>query len=701
MKLRSVLISLALIAAAVLTAQVLKVNGDADPAREAAILKGLIAKLNRFHYQPRTFDDKFSEQVYDSYLEDLDNSRRFLTREDVEKLVVYKEQLDDQANAAQFDFFNLSVDLMDKSLKKTQAYYQEFLAQPVDFTADETLELKGENREWAKNDAELKRYWGQLMRYEVLTRLIQKMQEQEKPDFKGDKKSKDELEKDVRKNVLDIYDKWYKRLLKLDRADRYELYLNAITSNYDPHTGYFAPQDKQAFDIQMSGKLEGIGARLQSDGEKTTVTEIVPGSPSWKQGELEAKDVILKVGQANDEPVDIQGMDIDDVVSKIRGKKGTECRLTFQKPDGTVKTISLIRDVVIMEEGFAKSLILYGGERSEKMGYIKLPKFYADFTPQGATSCAVDVAKEVEKLKAENVKGIILDLRGNGGGSLRDVVQMAGLFIENGPVVQVKSRNGQPDVMEDVDSRVQWEGPFVIMQNGFSASASEILTAAMQDYGRAVIVGTDSYGKGTVQRFYPIDDRQQEGWGDVKITMQKFFRIDGGSTQLKGVSPDIVLPDSYSELKTGERDEHAPLAWSEIQKSKYDQQVYHVNNLSKIRSASHDRVKADPTFQLIRENAMRMKKREEQTTTPLNFEKYEAYSKKMKAEADRFDNMFKPIEPFDFENVPVDMAHIQADTSRVARNADWLKNVKKDVQLFETVQIMRDLIRLDGVAQKN
>lgn len=703
MKLKPALLAVALVGAIALAAQVMQKTGlENNAANEAAILKGLFAKLNRFHYQPRTLDDKFSEQVYNLYLEDIDNGRRFLTQQDIDKLAPFKKEIDDQANAATFEFFNTSYDLVNAALPKTQAFYQELLAQPMDFSKDESIELKGDKRDWSKNDAELKAYWAQLMKYEVITRLQQKREEQAKADFKGEKKSDAELETEVRKNVLDIYDKWFKRMMKMERTDRFEIYLNAITGVYDPHTGYFAPKEKQNFDIQMSGKLEGIGARLQSDGEKTTVTEIVPGSPSWKQGELEAKDVILKVGQGEEEPVDIQGMDIDDVVSKIRGKKGTEVRLTFQKQDGTVKTISLIRDVVIMEEGFAKSLILFDEDKTNKIGYIKLPKFYADFTPQGTTSCAVDVAKEIEKLKSENVKGIILDLRNNGGGSLRDVVQMGGLFIEQGPIVQVKSRNGRPDVMEDVDNRVQWTGPLVIMQNGFSASASEILTAAMQDYDRAIIVGSKgSYGKGTVQRFYPIDDSQRDNYGEVKITMQKFFRINGGSTQLKGVTPDIILPDSYNEIETGERDEKSALEWTEIERSQFMQNVYHPANLGKIKAASAERVKKNETFKLITDNAMRLKKREEQTSLPLSQTKFEFYSKKLKEEGEKFDDMLKPIESFSFDNLTVDMEHIKADTGRVARNTDWLKNVKKDIQLFETVNIMRDLIRLDGVAQKN
>ncbi len=674
-----------------------------DPEKDAAILKGVLAKINRFHYAPRTLDDQFSEQVYGLYLEDIDRSRRFLTAEDVAKLEPFKKKLDDETNASTFEFFNLSSSLLDVSLVKTQAFYKEMLVAPMDFSKDESIVLDEEKRGWLKNDAELKAYWKKLMKYEVLSRLHQKLEEQAKPEFKGEKKSQADLEKDVRKNVLDIYEKWFKRLQKTDRDDRLEVYLNAIAGVYDPHTNYWMPKDKENFDIQMSGKLEGIGARLTSDGEKTSVSEIVPGTPSWKQGELKAKDVILKIGQGEAEAVDVQGWDLDDVVKLVRGPKGSEVRLTIQKNgDGDIKEIRLIRDVVIMEEGFAKSLILFGDQaKTEKIGYIYLPKFYADFTPQGATSCAVDVAKEIEKLKAENVKGIVFDMRGNSGGSLRDVVQMSGLFIEQGPIVQVKSRNRQPEVMEDIDARVQWAGPLVVMQNFFSASASEILSAAMQDYGRAIVVGTDSHGKGTVQRFYPVDERQPEEMGSVKISMQKFFRVNGGATQLKGVSPDIVLPDSYELLKTGERNEKYPLEWSEIEAASFKQNVYEIHNLPAISVASLERVAKNATFQKIRENAKMLKSREDRDEWPLSLEKYQKFSRDLKKESDQFEDMFKPIEGFELTNLSVDLPHIQSDTSRSARNDEWLKGRRKDVQLFETVQIMRDLIRLDGVAQKN
>ena len=430
-------------------------NGDPSPQKEAELMRTLLDGLQRMHFEPKELDDKFSKDWFNLYLSDLDGTKRFFTQEDINAFDTYEEKLDDEALAGTYTFFDLSVQKMEAALNKTQGWYKEILAKPLDFTANETVEMDGKKIKWSKNDADLRRRWELMLRYEVLSRTVGEDEKQQKADFKGDKKTFDALEKESREKVLDIYEKWYKRLFKMDRSRRMEIYLNSLTNVFDPHTGYFSPKEKENFDIQMSGKLEGIGARLQSDGEKTSVTEIVPGGPAWKQGELEAKDVVVKVAQGDDEPIDVMGWDIDDVVSKIRGKKGTIVKLTILKPDGVTKEITITRDVVIMEEGFAKSLLLHNDSQTEKIGYIYLPKFYADFTPQGVTSCFDDVKKEVDKLKKDNVEGIILDLRNNGGGSLRDVVKMSGLFVESGPIVQVKSRNRRPEIMSDTDRDVQ------------------------------------------------------------------------------------------------------------------------------------------------------------------------------------------------------------------------------------------------------
>jgi len=705
MKLRSSLMIFSFVGVLGAAWLLLGANPKPSPEREAALMQALLQGLTRYHFQPKAIDDNYSKNVFAFYLKEIDLSKRFLTQADVTKLETFEKKLDDQAQAGKFDCFNMSIEMMDKSYVKTQAWYREILANPMDFSKNDAVETDGKKLKWAENDAELRERWNIWIKYEVLSRVMDEQEKQAKNDFKGEKKSFESLEADMRKKVLDIYDKYYKRLQKADRKRRMESYLNAFTEVFDPHTNYFSPQEKEDFDIQMSGKLEGIGARLQSDGEKTTVSDIVPGGPAWKGGILQPKDAIIKVGQGDDEPVDIMGWDISDVVSKVRGLKGTTVTLYVQKPDGTDKIIKIVREVVLMEEGFAKSLLLNTTDNQEKIGYIYLPKFYADFTAQGQTSCAVDVAKEIEKLKKEQVKGIILDLRGNGGGSLRDVVQMSGLFVEEGPMVQVKSKGRAPEVMNDYDRNVQWGGPLVVMVNGFSASASEILAAAMQDYNRAVIVGsTSTYGKGTVQRFFDLDnaasDESVKPLGNMKLTIQKFYRITGKTTQLDGVTPDIVLPDFYNELDLGERETDHPLTSNTIDAVPFTQNAYRITDMGKLKANSATRVLADPIMQKIVDNSKRLRRQRDDSQHPVQVDKYRQWSKQQEEESERYENIFKPVEVFGVENLAADIPQIQGDTAHVARNDSWIKERKKDIQLFETMRIIQDMIRMDGIAAR-
>lgn len=401
------------------------------------------------------------------------------------------------------------------------------------------------------------------------------------------------------------------------------------------------------------------------------------------------------------------GWEIDEVVSKIRGPKGSKVTLTIRKPNGAEKQIEIERDVVVMEEGFAKSLIMHdAGKSDQKIGYIYLPKFYADFTPAGTTSCAVDVEKEVAKCKAEEVSGIILDLRGNGGGSLRDVVRMSGLFIEKGPIVQVKSRAREPEILSDRDNTVQYNGPLVVMVNGFSASASEILAAALQDYKRAVIVGSAvSYGKGTVQRFLNLDqvvnvDDSFKPLGEMKLTVQKFYRITGKTTQLDGVVPDIRLPDNYNYIDLGERDQEYPLSSTTIDPIAFNQSAYIIPNLDQLRARSQARVNQNATFSLIEENSKRFKSQRDESVYDLNMTKFMAHEKKTKTENERFENILKPIDGFVVTNLTADLPSMQVDTSRAARNTNFIKERQKDIQLWEAINVINDMIELDGVAAK-
>ncbi len=667
--------------------------------KEAVLIHTMLEGINRFHFSPKPIDDDFSAMAWDLYLKRLDGAKRWLTGQDIEQLAPWKYQIDDQAEAGRYEFFDLSVQLFSNALDKTQQWYREILAQPFDFSKEETVELDGEKRPWALDDAALREYWRKWLKYETLTRLHDKQEQQAKgEDEELAGKTFEELEAMARKEVLDMMDNWYTRLKKRKRPDHLSVYLNAITNIFDPHTSYYKPIDKQNFDISMSGKLEGIGARLQADGEYTKVVEVVVGGPAWKQGGLEENDRILKVAQEGEEPVEVTGMTLDEVVQLIRGPKGTKVTLTVKKADGSIKDITIVRDVVIFEEGFAKSLLLEN-EHGETIGYIWLPRFYADFEDPSGRQCARDVAREVEKLKNHNVDGIIIDLRNNGGGSLRDVVEMTGLFIEKGPIVQVKSRGRRPVVLDDEDPGVAWDGPLVVMVNSFSASASEIMAAALQDYRRAVIVGSKStFGKGTVQRFFDLDralpgHNDLKPLGQIKITMQKFYRINGGATQLRGVTPDINLPDQYQYIDVGEKEQDYPLPWSQIEPVKYEQDVYVVKHLDKIRKAAEARLARDTVWQKILAHAQWVKEQQDHTSHPLSLEKWEAETEAEEAYLEAYDKLFDREVIHTVRNLDEDLDHINSDEGRKARNEEWIKNLKKDVYVAETLRIMHDLIR--------
>lgn len=673
-------------------------NGGDPQNKESVIVSTVMALLQQMHFSPKDVDTKLSEEVYKTYIDDIDGSRRFFTQTDIDKLKPFKTEISNEIRGGTLEFFDLSYNLLNESVEKVKKWYPELLEKPFDFTKEESVDFDKKDMPFAKDDAQLKEYWRKMLKYDVLTRLSEKMTAQEKETDKAKIKSKEDLEKESRDETQKFYSDFFKRWDKIRRADRFSDYVNAITEVFDPHTSYFSPKDKQDFDINMSGRLEGIGATLQTDGDYTKVTQIVPGGPAWKQKELEANDVIMRVQQEGKDPVDIRGMRLDDVVQQIRGKKGTKVTLYTKKSDGTTKNITIERDEVIIDESFAKSLIIDIPGQVNKIGYIRLPKFYADFENEKGSSCAVDVAKEIEKLKSENVNGIILDLRNNGGGSLKDVVQMSGLFIEQGPIVQVKGRNQAPYVMKDEDPTVQYDGPLVVMVNEFSASASEILAAAVQDYGRAVIVGsTSTFGKGTVQRFVELDRAVQgnndiKPLGEIKITTQKFYRVNGGSTQLKGVSSDIVLPDNYSYIKAGEKEYESAMGWSEIAPVKYQQNVYKVTNMNALKAASALRVKNNPEFAKIDKYAKYLKNQQDVKTYTLNLDKYRKELETRKKESESMKESTDPIKNLNVINPVADNGYIQMDSSRIARNNSWVDAVKKDVYIEESMYIIKDII---------
>ena len=669
-----------------------------DKEREKLIIHAVFELIENRHFTQNEIDDAFSRKVFNTYLERLDGGKRFLTLGDLDLLDDYQEKIDDAIHLPDVEFFDLSNDIIQKAVRRVQDLYPVILNRPFDFTIQESIELDGEKLEYAKDDKELQERWTAYLKYETLTRLAEKLDAQNKEDEpEGDKKSIAELETEAREEVREMMSDWFKRLGEVRRSDRFEVYLNSATNVYDPHTDYFNPKEKEDFNINMSGRLEGIGARLSRAGDFSKVVSIVPGGPAWKQGELQVEDVIHTVTQEGSTTVDIQGMHLDDVVSMIRGKKGTVVTLEVKSADGTAKKISIERDEVLLDEGLARSAILEFPGRVNRVGYIDLPRFYADFENPDGRSCAEDVARELEKLKTQNVEGVILDLRDNSGGSLNDVVQMSGLFIKQGPIVQVKGRHGEPHVYRDKDAEVRYAGPLVVLVNAYSASASEILAAALQDYGRAIIVGsTSTFGKGTVQRFYSLDREQnvssEAPLGDLKLTVQKFYRINGGSTQLKGVIPDIILPDRFAYVQTGEKEMEYPMAWSEIAAVPFEQDIVDLSPKALIRKKSESRIAQSTAFDLVDENAQRIRELRDHSQFPLHLEQFRSMMKEQEDEANKYKDIFQEIPALAVSNHPEDMTYIQMDSSRIGRNEDWIRNIRKDGYIDETLWIMRDMI---------
>lgn len=675
------------------------------------LMELVLGALEQTHYSPVKLDDSFSEKVYNLYLKSIDRQKIFLLQSDVDQLSKYRRRLDDEIVEGNFEFYKASYDIITRRIKEKEAWYKEMLSKPMTFNVEEDYESDREEKgKYALNEAELKNEWRKMLKYQVLSRIDESMTKEEKSQEKRDSLAKagvtdtktsekalsyDSIEVRARRSTLRANNAYFKFLNKYTTKDRFNAFVNSITGVYDPHTEYFAPKEKKKFDQTMSGQFEGIGARLQQDENGIIkVSEVMVGSPSYKQGELKKGDEIHKVGQGAAEPVDITHYDMDDAVDLIKGKKGTEVRLTVKKSDGTFKEISIIRDVIPIEETFAKSAII--NNNKGKIGYIYLPSFYTDFTHTGGPKCATDMRNEVEKLKKQNVEGIIIDIRDNGGGSLQEVVEMSGLFISHGPVVQVRSKSNMKTVMEDKNPDVVWDGPLTVLVNGNSASASEILAAAMQDYRRAVIVGTPTFGKGTVQSFINLDQQLLPQFdtikplGEIKVTMQKFYRINGGATQLKGVVPDVQLPDPYALLDNrGEKELDNPMPWDEIEKANYA--AYTTINYDLVKKNSSERIKKNTTFKLIESEAKDIKSRTDDSKYSLKIDTYRAEQKMLREQNKKYEDLRKEIKGFSADLMSEDIAKMKADTARLGRETRWAKNLSKDIYVYEASNVIGDV----------
>ncbi|THD68838.1 tail-specific protease [Robertkochia marina] len=662
-----------------------------NPDKDKLLIDLISYVLEKGHYNPQDFDDDFSSRVFDSYIENLDPAKRYFLKEDIEEFEAYREAIDDQLKTSDLSFFNLTYERLLKRMDESSVMYKKVLEEPFDFTKDEVINLDFENLDYAKDRDELWERWRKQLKWYSLERVVSSKQEKEENNESYDLA---ELEVSAREGVAEMLDDNFDIYDDMERKDWFGVYLNAVVEEFDPHTYYFAPEDKDKFDMSMSGKFEGIGARLEKRSDNIRIVEIISGGPAWRGEHLEVGDVITKVAQGGETPVSVVGMRLDDAVKLIKGPKGSEVRLTVRRVDGTTDVVSITRDVVEIEETYAKSSVIERNGR--KYGLINLPKFYVDFKDYDERNAATDVATEIERLKESGAEGLVMDLRNNGGGSLKTVVDIAGLFIKEGPVVQVRSTGRGKEVLADEDDRIQWDGPLVILVNELSASASEILAAAMQDYGRAIIIGSkQTYGKGTVQNLIDLNQflRGGDEFGDVgalKLTTQKFYRINGGSTQLEGVKSDVVVPDKYSYSPIGERDQENPLPWDKIDAVPYQKWKGYMDIEATV-ARSKERMATNEQLDLIEENALWIKERREEKEFSLNLSQFEAVLEHDEEAAKKFNKISEYETGLTFKPLAYEIALMEKDSVLKQKRERWYKDLAGDVYMEEAINVLEDI----------
>ena len=671
-------------------------NKNPDPEKDKVLISVLNYMLTRGHYVQKELNDEFSEMVFNNFIDGLDPSKRYFTKNDLKEFSKYKFQIDNQLKESDIAFYSLVYGRFLDKIKNAKNYYGAILKKPFNYKKDEIIDLDYKKIAYASSEKELLNFWRKQLKLQTIDR-IQEQENLDEEKFKKDKSYKKRsfsvLEKKARAEVMTSMENLYIRIDELEHRDWFSTFLNSIVAAFGPHTTYMPPNIKESFDQDMSGKLEGIGARLQKKGIYTHIVELVSGGPAWKQGELEEGDIILKVAQENKEPLDIVGMRLDDAIKFIKGPKDTKVLLTVKKKiDGTTQVITITRDIVQLDETFVKSSVVE--KDGKKYGVIDLPKFYISFDDRNFRDSAKDMEKEIERLKEENVEGLLIDLRNNGGGSLDTAIKIAGLFVDKGPVVQIKYRNEAPVVREDIDTKIQWTGSLVLLVNELSASASEIFAAAMQDYNRAVILGgNQTYGKGTVQNILPINKfypNYDQDLGYLKMTIQKFYRINGGSTQVEGVYSDIAMPTRFSYMKYGERDLEGALPWDKVPQASYTE-VNSYSNFSDVVTTSIERINKDPKFQLIDEYAKWLKKEQDDSSYSLNYKQYQKELKQREDFAKKFKSVFKYQSGLAFNSPSYEIPLFKENIDLKEKRNAWHKNLSKDLYISEALNVLSQL----------
>ena len=667
-----------------------------DPNKDKLLIELLKYVLDKGHYQSLDINDELSKKVYNSYLDMIDPQKKYFLNSDLREFKKFEKLIDDQWLSYDLAFFNLTHTRLIQRINEVEMFLPSLFNSTFEFDIDENINVDFENLTFSKNDKERKERWRKQLKFSTLDLYDIKILDQEK-SIKSNKnyvvKSESQLLKEslkiVNDNINDIFD----LMNDLQRKDWFSNYVNSFVSQYDPHTTYFKPEDKDRFDVNISGRFDGIGARLQKRDGGIEIVQIILGGPLWKDKKIEAGDEIIKVGEPGKDPINVIGMRIDDAIKLIKGPKGTIVELTVRrKTDNEIKTFPIIRDEVVLEESYAKSTLIKKDNKT--FGLITLPKFYVDFNDSKEINCATDVKNEIINLKKEGIEGLVLDLRNNGGGALQTVVDMTGLFIKTGPIVQVKSIGNRKKVLYDKDPSLLWDGPLVILVNQMSASASEIMAAALQDYERAVVIGSNNtFGKGTVQNVLDLNrflSNSDFDLGALKITTEKFYRINGGSVQLKGVESDIVTPNTYSHIDIGEADEKNPLKWDQIDKASYRKWDGYYN-LESVINDSKLRVSKNELFNLIDQNAKWFSERRENKSYSLKYDTFKNEQKKNKLKLKKFDKVKDYSNNLIF-NLLSDQSSNIKDTDEYKENRKrWHNSLKSDIYVNESINVLLNL----------
>ena len=657
--------------------------------------------LEQGHFQPKDFNDEFSLEVYKRFLNRIDPYKHYFYKSDIEIFKQYEQQIDDQIKNYEIEFFNIVYEKLTQRINESVGLYNDILSKPFDYEINETFKSESEELDYVSSRKEMYERWRKQLKFTTLSSYHDLLSDQESKGNNSDLviKTKEEIEKESRLSTLDNLEQTAIYFNDLRRDDWLSIYINSIAESFDPHTYYFAPQDKDRFDASMSGKYEGIGARLEKKMNEIRITELISGGSAWRQNKLQVGDVILKVRQEDEnEAVSVLGKRLDDAVKLIKGPKGTSVILTLKRVDGTIEDLKIPRDEIELEETYVKSSILKSDDYI--FGVINLPKFYIDFEDLNSRNATTDLKKEIQRLKSEGMNGLVLDLRNNGGGSLKTVVDIGGLFIDKGPIVQVRSTGYDSEVLRDRDPSIIWDGALVILVNEFSASASEILAAAMQDYKRAVIIGSkQTYGKGTVQNIIDLNkmikNNTNGDMGALKFTTQKYYRINGGSTQLEGVKSDIVLPNRYTYMDMGEKDQDNPLPWDEIQPATYKEWENSIN-YEKIIKLSRKRVNNNPTLKLIDESARWIEKTRSKEVFSLNYNTFKNEMIYNERESKKFDSISNYKTDLLFSSLSYEFPLMDRDSVLRDNRNRWHESLSKDIYMEEALNVLKDLLTIQN-----